>query len=118
VPYIDYGTVNSTGYASYKPFTVTVNDLPVYDETDYRTGSNKLLLTYGESNNRKEFVFLGDKIYLNQIITAEDQRTISVKYNYLTEFVKLRVTLYKTDPLNLHITPRLFKYILKVKTSW
>jgi hypothetical protein len=131
IPYIDYEKVNSSNWSTvnntwtdplgslpdYQPFTITINDIEVSDITDYRGGTNKLLRSYGVNNHRKEAIFLQDKLYLNQVLVPEDQATIRVQYNYLVEYVRLRVRVLKTNPLNLYITPRLYKYILKVKTG-
>jgi len=84
----------SSGSMIYDPILVTVDGVRAINRTDYYKGEHPALLASSSGTLQFSYIQVGNRVYFNGPVPQD--RNIEVKYNVLTQYLKLNTTFRQT----------------------
>jgi hypothetical protein len=110
------GITYGDGYEMfYEPITVFVDGIKAFNITDYRKAEHPAFSISSSSAHQFEFIQIGRRIYLNQVI--DKTRQIQVSYSYLAKYLKVNAKLRCNTIVEYPYTPSISEYQLNLKTA-
>ncbi len=99
---------------TYEPTRIFVNDIKAFNLTDFKSLENPAFVDDNPVGLEYQYIQAGPFIYFSKPIT---QSNIKVFYRWLTQYVKLNITLRCNVSVATDITPKVNNVKIKVKNT-
>jgi len=99
----------------YQPIKISVGGVPVQNRTDYEFGEHLPFLVLSPNDINYQFIHLGRVVYFDRPIPAD--REIKISYRYITEYVKVLMTMRCNKLGRKDVSPIIDNYAIRLRTS-
>lgn len=98
----------------YEPIKISVNDIKAFNLTDYRTLEHPAFVPDERFGRQYQYIHAGQIIYFNKAIQNSQ---IEATYSWLTQYIKINMTLRCNIPIRTNVTPKVDNFFIKIKNS-